>query len=318
MKELPDSLRGILGYQLGVVTRHQLLIHGVSKEAIRWNCGRTWRVILPCTYVIDGARPTQQQRLIGAQLYAGPQSQLAGMTAAWIHGLKNAHARGLVHVVVPAHQTSRQRGYVRIRRSLLEDTAAITRGPLRVTSVARGCVDAAVEERSARNRTALLVEAVQRNLTTVEQLAEWCYRLRTRDAAKVLPALDAAAVGVWSVPEAEVLDLMTSSRILPEAMTNPVLTDEHGGTLITPDLWLDDVAMAVMVHSREYHADGDQFVDTIDRDGDLVAAGVTVVGVTPTGMRRNPAATLTRIEATYAVAQLRPRPSVQAVPRAVA
>lgn len=291
MKALPESLNSVVRAPFGVVTQHQLLRHGVSNETIRWNAGRTWRVILPCTYVLEQVSANEQQRRMGALLHAGPSSALAGMTAASLHGLKNADPRDRVHVVVPGSQASRQQGYASIRRSLLDDVGQVMRGGLRVSSVARACVDAAVDERRARSRTALIVEAIQRNLTTVDEVAEWCYRLRSRDAAKVLPALETAALGVWSEPEAEVLDLMGASSVLPEAMTNPRLLDADGRRLITPDLWLDDVAMAVMVHSREYHADGEQFVSTIDRDAELVAAGVAVLGVTPTGVRRDPRGT---------------------------
>jgi hypothetical protein len=315
MKSLPADVLALVQSQSGVITRQQLLQHGVSKETIRWNAGRSWRVILPCTYVVGAHHVSDRQRLTAALLYAGPRSQLAGATAASQYGLTNANPRGRVFVVVPASQASRTKGFVTIRRSLLDDPRAVVRGGLRMTSVERSCVDAAVDERSVRNRTALVVEAVQRDFTTVDALAEWCYRLRPRDAAKVLPAVEAAARGVWSVAEDEVLDLMGTSSLLPEPMTNPRLFDAAGRALVTPDLWLDDVAMAVMVHSRTYHANGDQFVDTVDRDADLVAAGVAVIGVTPTGVRRDPAAALRRIEATYAGAQRRERPAVRVVPR---
>lgn len=318
MKELPESLQGPLRAQSGVVTRRQLLRHGVSKETIRWNAGRGWRVVLPCTYVVDQSYVSEHQRRTAALLYAGGSAALAGPTAALVHGLVNAQERGRIHVVVPWSQASRERGFVSIRRSMLEDSGEVVRAGLRVSSVARACVDAAVLERRARARTALLVEAVQRGLATVDELAEWCYRLRTRDSAKVLPSLDVAALGVWSVPEAEVLELMESSAALPEALPNPRLVDAVGRVLISPDLWLDDVAMAVMVHSRQYHSDGEQFVRTIERDGDLVAAGVVVVGVTPTSVRTDPVGVLRRIEQTYAVAQRRPRPDVRATPRPLA
>lgn len=315
MKSLPDDVLPILRSQFGVITRQQLLQHGVSKEAIRWNAGRSWKVILPSTYVVEAHEVNERQRLMAALLHAGPHSQLAGATAASQYGLTNAKPRGRVFVVVPGSQASRRTGFVTIRRSLLDDPLPVVRGGLRMTSVARACVDAAVAEKTMRNRTALIVEAVQRELTTVDDLAQWCYRLRPGDGAKVLPAVETAALGVWSVAEEEVLDLMGTSSVLPEPMTNPRLFDAHGNALISPDLWLDDVAMAVMVHSRTYHSNGDQFVDTIERDSELVAAGVAVIGVTPTGVRREPAAALRRIEATYAGALRRERPAVRVTPR---
>jgi len=37
-------------------------------------------------------------------------------------------------------------------------------------------------------------------------------------------------------------------------MLNPRLKDMHDKRLTTPDLWFDDVGMAVMVHSRQFHS----------------------------------------------------------------
>ena len=158
----------------------------------------------------------------------------------------------------------------------------------------------------------MFIEAVQRRLTTLEALAEWVYRLRPRDAAAVLVALQAAGSGAWSVPEHELLALMRTSTVLPQAWPNPRLHDAAGLRLTTPDAWLDDVAMALMVHSRRYHSTGEDWDATVSADADLVAAGVVVVGVTPRQIRSEGRAVLARIEQAWLTACSRPRPPVTA------
>ena len=117
------------------------------------------------------------------------------------------------------------------------------------------------------------------------------------------------------MPESELLDLVARSSVLHTPWANPLLVGPTGVRLTTPDAWFDDVAFAVMVHSRRHHADGDQWDDTVDRDGDLVAAGVVVVGVTPRRLRQRPEVVLARLERAYISARGRRRPAVRATPR---
>ena len=96
---------------------------------------------------------------------------------------------------------------------------------------------------------------------------------------------------------------------------NPRLERPDGTRLTTPDAWLDDVGMAVMVHSRRFHAAPEDWDDTVEADSDLVAVGVVVAGVTPHRIRTAPSEVLRRLERTHAAASARPRPAVIATPR---
>ena len=69
--------------------------------------------------------------------------------------------------------------------------------------------------------------------------------------------------------------------MLPAAWLNPGLADENGTRLTTPDVWLDDVGMAVMIHSREFHAGALQWDATVVYDSELSSHRIVVVGVTP-------------------------------------
>ncbi|MGL5864425.1 MAG: hypothetical protein ACRCYX_00955 [Dermatophilaceae bacterium] len=314
MAEFSPEALDLLARQDGVAARTQLLGRGITEDALRWNAGRGWRVLLPSVYLIGGRETTERRRQVAALLWAGAAGVLGGPTAARWHGITSADPHGRVHVVVPSPQRSRRAGFAEIRRSQLIDHQTVTRGPVRVCSAARAAVDAAAAARTPDTRSAILIEAVQRRLATVDEVAEWVHRLRPRDAFRVRAALDDAAVGAWSVPEAALLALVSTSTRLPAPWANPGLT-AAGAALTIPDVWFDDVAMAVMVHSHRYHANGDDFDSTIEADGDLTAAGVIVVGVTPHRIAHDPAAVLRRIERTYLTASARPRPAVTAMPQ---
>jgi hypothetical protein len=317
MPEFSKDLLALIARQAGVVTRAQLVAGGVSPAAVRWNSGRAWRVLLPHVVILtrEGARP--RQRLVAGLLWAGDRSVLAGATAAAAHGITTADPRGHVHLVVPAPLSSRRSGFAEARRTLLHDDGVMTRGPVRLSSPARAAVDAARAEHTEGARSAILIEAVQRGLTSVDDLAEWVHRLRTRDAAALRRPLEHAASGAWSVPEVELLELVAGSVVLSPAWANPWLEQPDGSALTAPDAWFDDVAMAVMVHSRRHHAGADDWDVTVESDADLVAAGVVVLGVTPRRIRSDPMAVLRRLERAYVAAAARPRPAVVARPRPV-
>lgn len=317
MAELPQQILDLLTTQDGVVTRRQLVSAEVSKAAIRWNAGRNWTVLLPRTYLLSRDQPTEHQRLVAAQLWAGRRSYLAGATAAALHGIKAADDAGeLVHLLTPAPGATRRHGWAVVRRTVIADHHMVTDKGLRLSSPARAAVDAAFAARSARSREAILIEAVQRRLATVEELHEWICRLRERDAHRLLSALEAAGSGAWSVPEHELLTLIAESDVLPEPWANPTLHGPDGAQLLSPDVWFDEVGLAVMVHSHQYHSQGEQWTTTVERDGDLTRVGVVVVGVTPHGLRSDRAGTLRRLEDTYRTAERRPRPDVNAGRRA--
>ena len=314
MWEPTPPLRDVLARQDGLATIDQLLAHEVSRAEYRGRRGRAWREVLPRVILVQPGELTVRRQMIGALLWAGSDAVLSGPTAARWHGVQAADPRGRVHVVLPAGGDSRSVGFASARRSLLHDEDVRSVGSLRFSSPARSCVDAAFAAGTPATRAAILTEAVHRKVATLEELTDWLCRLRTRDAYRLKPALEAAAAGAWSAPEAELLDLIAGSGVLPEPWANPSLTTD-GHALLTPDIWFDEVAMAVMVHSYAYHSQGDDWSSTVERDADLVAAGVMVLGVTPDRIRTDPVGVVQRIEKAHVTASGRPRPDVCATRR---
>lgn len=313
---LTEAALAHVARQDGLVTRSQLLDSGVSKATIRWRAGRTWLALLPSVYLVTGGPPTHRQREIGALLWGGGRAYLTGSAAARHHGMILPPLATL-EMLAPAPARSRSHGFASLRRTTIDDPAVVSVGPLRYASAARAVLDLAHARPGSAARSALLIEAVQRGVTSPEELHAWICRLRTRDAARLLRPLEHAASGAWSVPEVQLLELVATSSILPEPMLNPTLRDEGGRRLLTPDVWFDEVAMAVMVHSHLFHSTGRDWVQTVESDGELTRRGVLVLGITPTGMREDPVGTLRRVEDSHAIAARRPRPGVVATPRPV-
>lgn len=72
-------------------------------------------------------------------------------------------------------------------------------------------------------------------------------------------------------------------------------------------MWFDDVALAIMVHSKAHPLLGDDWDATVSADGELSAAGAAVLGITPAEIRRRPDTVLEGIETAYVQASRRPR-----------
>lgn len=286
--------------QHGLATRAQLREHGVTAEQLRWRLGRAWALVLPRVVDVRGDTLTPERRLVASTLEAGPSSVISGHHACLWHGLDNAHGHAKVLALVGASQASRMTGFVRVVRTRRPVATPVVRGPLRVAPPPRAVVDAARETRTAREAAAIVIEAVQRQLVTVEQLVHEVEAGARRGSAPVRRAVELAAAGAWSAPEAELLELCDSSPRLPHVWPNPKLRRPDGSALVSPDAWLDDVGLALMVHSKRHHLRDAEWRSTVERDGELQEAGVVVLGFTPASVASEPGAVLARIERTYA------------------
>jgi hypothetical protein len=317
--DLPVHLLERARDQDGVVSRAQLLTAGVTPAQVRWQLGRAWRLLLPGVVLLSPGLATVQQRQMAALLYAGSDSWLSGPTALVLHGWSSPRSGRRVHVLVPPSRRSRDVAWLSIRRSWITDERVVERGPVRFSCLPRAVVDAAAQSPSDAECRALLIDAVQRRLVRLDDISHWIDARRPNGKARLHRALAEAAAGSWSVPEADLAALLSRSSVLPTAWLNPELRDADGHRLTTPDLWFDDVAMAVMVHSREFHAGILDWEATVDRDSDLSACRVVVVGVTPGAIARDPAGVRRRIEDVYEkAAGSGHRADVVATPRIVA
>ena len=186
---------------------------------------------------------------------------------------------------------------------------------LRIASRARAVTDAARDAPSADQAVAIVCEALERRLVTLEALRHEIELTAPAGNRTARLALRAAEAGAWSVPESDLGSLVGSSRRLPLMWLNPSLSAPDGARLPTPDGWFDDVGLAVQVHSWRWHSGREQWDSTVMADGVRAEYGVAVVAVTPDAVRRSPALVLGRLERVHRQACARLRPTVIAVPR---
>jgi len=302
--------------QMGLAARSQLLAAGVTPSALAWRLTHQWRFVLPGVIMGNTGSVSANQRIMAAQLYAGPLAQVTGEVGCRLHELRSRRGSSVVRMVVPHTQRRREVGWVRISRTRHLEHPVWLRGPIRYASPARCVIDWARDMRSLSDGRALAIEAVQRRLVTLDELVHQLECGPSQGSALVRRALVDVASGAWSAPEAELRSLLATSR-LPEPMLNPMLGLPDGTSLISPDAWFDEVALAVMVHSKEHHSREADFVATIDADASLTTSGIIVVGVVPRMIRTAPREVVQRVLAGYAVAQRRPRPDILVRPRAL-
>lgn len=108
--------------------------------------------------------------------------------------------------------------------------------------------------------------------------------------------MDDLNAGCRSAPECELRDLVHTSKVLPEPRWNRVLPGARG---IYPDACLPEARLVIEVDSRAFHGFGDAPERTERRRARYAELGWLVVPISPTRLRREPAAVLREIEAAY-------------------
>ena len=314
---LPDTHTATLERQLGLLTRSQLGAAGVGAETLRWRLGRGWTLVLPQVVSTRPEPLTSSQRLVAAVLEAGLAAMVTGHHACSWHGLTSTRVDRPVEVLVPMTQAARRVGFITVRRTRRLDVCALRRPPLIVASRARSVIDAARSARSDDEARAVVIEAAQRRLVQLSELEHEVEAGATRNSARARRAVRDVRAGAWSVPEAELLELCAGSAVLPAVYANPELEAPDGAVLVSPDVWVDDIAMALMVHSRAHHARDADWEGTVEQDGALAEHGVIVLAFTAGSVSRDPGRVLRRIERAYtsALGSSRERPAVRMAPR---
>ena len=315
--DLPASLEALLREQDGLVTRRQLRDCGVSDAAVRWALGRRWRLVLPGVVAAFTGRLDEHQRLVAGALYAGGLAVLSGPAAVRWHALTSVPRTDYLHFQVPASQSARSAGGVILTRTARPDDHAFWRPPLQVASPARAVADTARLLRTPDDVTTLVLEAVQRGVVSIPALRHELEAGGRNRSALLRRALGTAELGVWSLPESGFESALARSSSLPPVMANPVLTTATGERLPTPDGWLDDVGLALQVHSLRWHALGAQWEGTVVRDSVYVEHGITVVAFTPQRISADPEWVVRRVERIHASLVGRGRPEVRVTARSL-
>ena len=306
--------------QRGLVTASQLDELGFARSTVaRRLAGGMWTRVLPGVHLVGGGHPSHEQRLLGALLYAGDGALLTGTCDLRLMGFTSVgpplpddgdRARPEpVHVLIEHERRRKSAGYVRIERTNRMPDGVRVAG-YDVAPVARAVADAARRMPRGRDVLALVTEAIQRELTTVEELRRELDEGQMRGSRHLREAVRAVAEGAHSAPEADLIALLKEAGV-PHVMTNVQIVSARGEFIAVADVWLDDVALALEVDSVQHHAVGEGHARTVRRNARYAMVGVPVLTVLPTDLRDRPRAMLRSILAARETAGRSPRPDVR-------
>lgn len=250
----------------GLVRRNDLLEAGVGRASI-WRRVKenTWEEPYPGVYSLPGHPDTWERRLLAVVLgvqvrgwrsrgepYVAAASHLS---AAYLHRLLDVGRPDSIEVLVPRGCRSRL-GKLRLHTSrFLNPEELVVVGGIPATSPARTIVDIA-PRLHARRSEQIILDAVRRDLSSVEDLLEELGRRDRRPEAatlaEILSSLTGAEVNLESPLEGRALQLFRRWR-LPEPRLQEVIRDREGNFLARVDFCWPAARVVVELDGSAYH-----------------------------------------------------------------
>jgi hypothetical protein len=289
-------LPGLIAHQDYVVHRDQALAAGLSAASISYRLrSGQWQLLLPDVYLTHPGEPARRQRLVAALLFAGPDSAIDGVDACRFHGVKSVAADAdRVHVVAPLGTAARSRGFVVVRRTTVPFRVVATEA-VRYVEPAVAVVAATRRMRQPRAVLAAFSDALQRQVTTYDELLHAHIQGPPRNSRAADAALGQLASGVRSAPEADFRRLAEASPLLPVVEYN-VWLRLSCGRLVCVDALIRTSGLVHETNGRSAHAREDRFEDLQERHDALTASGFIVLHNTPRRLRERPREVIAQVE----------------------
>jgi hypothetical protein len=298
----------------GVLTARALVALGVPESTIYHRCRDSgpWQRLAPGIILMTTGTPTVDQRVVAALLHGGVGALLTGIEACKRHGVR----RGLVddgplHVLAPHTRQVRNTELTRIERTT-RLPVAVTRGGIELAPASRAVVDAARKIRSGRAIAELVADAVQRNLCTVDELADELAQCGRRGSATPRDVIRDVSAGVRSAAERDAKKLWQRSG-LPEPWWNAAVYGTDGCLLGVADGWWDDVGLAWEINSFAWHLLPADYAKEQEKRARFAAAGVPVLPTLPKRLRIEAQKVIGEMCAAHTAASSSPRPPVRAL-----
>ncbi|MEO8107250.1 MAG: type IV toxin-antitoxin system AbiEi family antitoxin domain-containing protein [Actinomycetes bacterium] len=313
-RDLLDAVHWVANDQDGLITAAQLDAIGIPRSTLsrRIRTGGQWRRVLPGTYCVFDGTLTISQRERAAMLFAGVDAVLTGASGLRRWGLEYLPANpndAPVHSLIPAARHRKSAGFAIVERTQRMPSAQMIQG-VPVAPLARCLVDAARRVTDRRSTRAMTLEAIQRELVSIDAVERELRQAQRRGTALIHDTLEEARAGVRSAPEAELRHLALAAG-LPLIWWNPTMWTPDDNFLAMPDGVVVESMAVIEVQSRQYHDGDEQFAATLNRVDVLGQHGLLVSHVVPGVLRRDPVGTLRAIRETHLEALARPRPDLR-------
>ncbi len=294
----------------GVVLQRELLELGMSTSTIahRARPEGPWQRLLPGVLLVYSGTPSRMQRMRAGIAYAGANAMLTGASALRSYGASKLPPEHALHVLVPHSRQRSSRGFVIIERTRRMPDPHMVAG-LPCAPVARATIDAARRITDLGQVRAMLAEIVQRGMCAAATLGEELRDAQIRGTALPRRVLHEVSDGIRSAAEAEARQLISSMRIA-EPLWNQDIFDADGRWIARPDAVWIGLGVVLEIDSLEWHLSPADYQRTQARHRRMTAAGLLVVHVAPSTVRRDPVAFIADLRATLEAAALRPAPAV--------
>lgn len=300
----------LLSLQRGVLTRAQALELLTTANGIhhRVRPGGPWHRLLPGVYLTSTGKPTFEQLMMAAQLYAGPRSLITGPAALSLHAVRVPKPTS-VDVLVPPTQRPKSRGFVVIHRTRRLPTTFHQDLELRYVLGQRAVADAVRSLATIADARTVVGSAVQQKVCTVRSLTtELSQRHDPRDGL-FRRVLAEVTDGIRSAPEGDLRELITGSS-LAQPYYNPTL-EVNGVFLAKPDAWWEEAGVAAEMDSQEFHFRPEDWRRTMARHRRMTAAGIAVLHISPGQLVEDPKGILADIAS--ALRNGRPLPAIRTI-----
>lgn len=297
-----ESFDTAISRQQGIATRAQLLLAGFGDMTMcRMTRRRDWQRPLPAIYALTRDRISTEQRRIAASLYAGPNAQMTGLAALAWYQFRSVPTTDRIHLLVPHETRRRSVGFAQIQRTYALDNHPRDAKLYTLVSPPRAVIDACRASNDLVMIRAVMAEAVTSHGVGIGALDTEIQRAQRSRTALARRVLNEIIAGIRSEPEADLRELIGTSKIIPAVLWNPCLTTMEGMPLPTPDGYIPGAGIALEVDSHEHHSSDVDWARTLRRHNLLSELGVLVLHYTPREIRSERARVLRSIERSYQV-----------------
>jgi very-short-patch-repair endonuclease len=288
-RHIEGILRAVAAAQHGVVTRAQLLAHGIASHAID-RMIRSGRLLVLSRGVYQvGPLPQPRTAVMSAVLRCGVECRVSHSSAGALQGLLSA-MNEKVEVTMPRRRRRRIEGVqVHRVRDLRPDEVTVV-GGIPVTTPARTLLDIA-ETMSARDVEQALAKAFRMRLVTHDDMRAMVERHPHHRGAPLLrELLDMEGGPAFTRSEAEekLLELIRTAK-LPMPELNAMVVGHE------VDFVWRSTRLVAEVDGYAFHNSRRSFAMDRRRDAELAAAGYRVLRFTWSDLTDGRLATVVRL-----------------------
>jgi hypothetical protein len=270
----------------GVVTRSGLTAAGISPRlAEREVSAGRWTRVATGIYLPAPPPPSVMGLVQAAATLVDGPFVVSGIVALAELKLRWLPAAEAVHVLVPDAVRQRSSGLIRVTRTTgFESLQTWTRYGARMAFADRAVVDAARHADSLRTARGIVLGAVADGWAGAAGLRQLLDEGQRNGSALARRAIDDAARGCASPPEAELVDALVGAGqpfyVNPELWLDGVL-------LGSPDVWLTDLSVGGEVESAERHGGVAGVTATYDRHERFAGGRVELVHISVSRIRES-------------------------------